>query len=241
MPVKALRVEHVQFYLCHVQPAPVFGREHKFKPVPQPFGLFRFESFIKGGSCVRAEVVHHKCYPVCFRILLVRQFLDELRPVFFCFVLRHFYRTFAFQRFVRHEHIDHPVPYVLIINPGFLPRSHRNGKLARRDQLFRRLVHADHRVIYIIGPFVNIQHPLHVRDELAVAFRRYHPALYFPRLKLVFFKTSPTETWEMLGTYPSSTILSANNLKDHFAKPGGGSLQHNWTSFASTSPSIFLS
>ncbi len=190
---------------------------------------------------MRAEVVHHKCYFVRFRILLVRQLFDGFPPVPFCFSLRHLYHTFALQGFVRHEYIDHAVPYVLIINPGFLPRSHWNGKLARRDQLFRRLVHADHRVVHIIGPFVNIQHPLHVRDELSVAFWRNHPALYFPRLKLVFFKTSPTETWEMPGTYPSSTILSANNLKDHFAKPGGGSLQHNCTSFASTSPSIFFS
>ncbi len=188
-----------------------------------------------------AEVVHHKCYSVRFRILLVRQLLDELRPVFFCFVLRHLYRSFTLQRFVRHEYIDHPVPYVLIIHPGLLSRSHGNGKLARRDQLFRGLVHADHRIPLIVGPFINVQHPLHVRDEPAVAFRRYCPTLYFPRLKFVFFKTSPTETWEMFGTYSNSTILSANSLKDHFAKPGGGSLQQSWTSFASTSPSIFRS
>ncbi len=188
-----------------------------------------------------AEVVHHKCYPARFRIVLVRQLLDEFRPVLFCFVLRYLYRSSALQRFVRHEYIDHTMPYVLIVHPGFLSRSHRNGKLARRNQLFRGLVHADHRVFFIVGPFVNVQHPFHVRDESAAAFRRYHPALYFPGPEFVFFKTSPTETWEMPGTYPSSTILSANSLRDHFAKPGGGSLQHSWTSFASTSPSIFLS
>ena len=141
-----------------------------------------------------AEVVHHKCYFICFRIVLVRQLLDELRPVFFCFAFRYPYHTFAFQWFVRHEYVDHSMPYVLIVHPGLLAWFHWNGKPACRDQLFRGLVHADHWVCFIVGPFVDIQHPLHVCDKLAVAFRRYHPSLYFPRLKFVFFKTSPTQT-----------------------------------------------
>ena len=37
----------------------------------------------------------------------------------------------------------------------------------------------------------------------------------------------------MLSIYFSSTILSANNLNDHLANPGGGSLQQSLTNFAS--------
>ncbi len=187
------------------------------------------------------EIVHHKCYFICIWILLVRQPFDEFCPVFFLLELRYLYQALSFQGFVGHEYIDHPMPYIFIIHTGFLSCFHWNGNLACRDQLFWGLIHADHGVLLIVGPFVNIQHLFHVRNELGVAFWRYHPALYFPRLKFVFFKTFPTETWEMAGTYSNSTILSANNLNDHLAKPGGGSLQQSWTSFASTSPSIFFS
>ena len=40
--------------------------------------------------------------------------------------------------------------------------------------------------------------------------------------------------------YSSSTTLSANNLRDHLAKPSGGWLQLNATKCASKSPSAFL-
>jgi len=187
------------------------------------------------------EIIHHKGYFVRFRILLVRYPFDEPCPVLFRFPFRDLYEAPAFQRLVRHEYIDHPMPDVLIVHAGLLSRFHWNRKLARRNQLFGGLVHTDQWVFFVVGPFVNVQHLFHVRDKTAAAFWRYDPALYFPGLKFVFFKTFPTETCEILGTYSHSTILSANNLKVHLAKPVGGSLQQSWISFASASPSIFLS
>lgn len=77
--------------------------------------------------------------------------------------------------------------------------------------------------------------------KVTVLTRRYHLSPYFPRLKFVFFKISPTLTWEMLSTYSSSTILSASKRNDYPERPAGGSLQHSVTRRASRSPSIFRS
>lgn len=66
-------------------------------------------------------------------------------------------------------------------------------------QLFGRFVHADRRVVFLIGSFIDIKNPLHAGNEVAALFRRYYPAFYFPRLKFVFFSTSHTLTWEMLS------------------------------------------
>src|SRR5690606_12344208 len=109
------------------------------------------------------------------------------------------------------------------------------------DQLLGRFVHADHRTLPVVGPFIDIQYLFHGREEPAVGLWGNHPSAYFPRLKFVFFRMFPTKTWEMLSTYSSSTILSANRRRDHLANPRGGSLQHRWTSLASTSPSSFTS
>src|ERR1700733_8129109 len=79
------------------------------------------------------------------------------------------------QRREHHEQIDCPIPLVLIVMPRGLSWLclDRNARFA--GQLLRSLVHADHRILWIVRPLINLQHILHVGYERRVGIRRDDP------------------------------------------------------------------
>src|SRR5690606_24671144 len=222
-------------------PTSVFRGEDELEPVPDPFGLPGLEGLIEGGRVVGLEIVHHQDYLLGPGTHFVRYPLYKMCPIVLGLVLVHLHHAVAPQGLIGHEYVDHSVPDVFIIGSGRPSGGHRDTGPRIGDRLLWRFVHADRRMLPVIGSLVDIQHLFHGRDQPAVGLWGDHPPLYFPGLEFVFFRMFPTDTWEMLSTYSSSTILSANSRRDHLANPGGGSLQHRWTSLASTSPSSFTS
>lgn len=96
-----------------------------------------------------------------------------------------------------------------------------NGLTRLADQLPRRLVHAHHRVRLVVGPAVDVEHPLHGRHELPAGLGRYHPADLAPRLEFVFLSVRRTVSDDRLSTYPNSTSRWARSLSVQRACPWG--------------------
>ena len=60
--VQALPREHIQFYLCHIQPTPMLRSKHKIKSIPKLFCLGWPEGFVKRPRSMSIKIVHHYCY-----------------------------------------------------------------------------------------------------------------------------------------------------------------------------------
>ena len=55
------------------------------------------------------------------------------------------------------------------------------------DQLYRLLVHTDHRLRWIVRFFVRFKHIFHMRDKLSVTFGRDHSVLDISIGHAIFF------------------------------------------------------
>jgi len=67
------------------------------------------------------------------------------------------------------------------------------------NQLLWGLIHAYSRMLWVERTLIDIQHHFHVRNKVAILFRRYYPAFALPRLKFIFFKMRRTVSWDMLS------------------------------------------
>ena len=166
------------------------------------------------------EVLHLVC-PVC------------LGPMFRCICLAP-----TGQCFSKQKDAAGPISYIFIIFPFRPTALHWNGCSGFAEKLVWFLIHADDRIIRIIGLLIQIQNILHTGDKCGIVFGRDNPALFQVRLELVFFRTWPTAAWEMLSIISNSTARSARRRKVHFPRPCGGSLQLKAMILASTSPVI---
>src|ERR1700729_1605435 len=149
------------------------------------------------------------------------------------------------QRREHHEQIDCPIPLVLIVMPRGLSWLclDRNARFA--GQLLRSLVHADHRILWIVRPLINLQHILHVGYERRVGIRRDDPLFLQVRLERVFLSVRPIVVSLARSTMFSSTTASSTNCNVHRLRPPafawgrllGGGAQARAISFASEAPS----
>ena len=89
---------------------------------------------------------------------------------------------------------------------------HRQGLSGLFDQLHWLFIHADHGVIRVILPLVNLQDVFHSGDELTVLYRRNQPTLAEVRSQLVFFSVRRTVWSEIESTTSKETNSSANIL-----------------------------
>jgi hypothetical protein len=92
----------------------------------------------------------------------------------------------AGQRLVHHEQVHRPVADVLVVDPLGLAGARRDRRPGVADELLARLVEADHRAVGVVGALVDLQHVLHLADELRVGLRRDAPLPLQVRLQLVF-------------------------------------------------------
>ncbi len=106
-----------------------------------------------------------------------------------------------------------------------------------RLQLLALLVHTYHGTQWVVRTLVHIKYIFHLGNEPSAHFG-YAPTLDLPGSKPVFFSRFMTQVSDICSTYPSSTILSANNCKVHLPLPSGGVEQASMTILASASPSM---
>ena len=69
-----------------------------------------------------------------------------------------------------------------------------------------------------------MQEGFHLPQEVRCQFTDT-PLLFEVRFQSVFFKMTPTVSWEIVSTTPNSTNWSASNLRDQWLCPSGGVLQ----------------
>ncbi len=142
--IQTLSREHIQLDLGHVQPAPMFRRIHKFKPIPEGFGYLRGERFVEGTRRVRIQVVHHQRDFRCGGIVGTN-LCEKPRPHRFGAPDRYPHHPMAHQGFTGQKNRANPATPVFVIVPRWLAWRPRNGEAGLCDELFRRFVHAHHR------------------------------------------------------------------------------------------------
>jgi len=137
---------------------------------------------------MRVEIVHHQGDSLGVGVLLCNLGY-ELSPILLGLALGDLDGPLPRQGLVGHEDVAHAVSFVLVVVACRPPWRAGNRGLHLADQLARRLVHADYRKPWRVRPFVDIEHLLHLGYELGVLLRRDDPAVPFPRLEFVFFRT----------------------------------------------------
>src|SRR5580692_7916353 len=143
----------------------------------------------------------------------------------------------AFQRGEDHEQVGRPVTLILVVAACGLPwlGCDRHARFA--DQLLRGLIEANHGILRVVWPLVNLQHILHPGHERRVGIRWDHPLLLQVRFKKVFFSVRPIVLSLARSTIFSSTTCSSSSCNVHRLRPFGGSEQASAISLASVAPS----
>src|SRR4051794_21316995 len=239
-PGQALPGQHRQLDLRHVQPAPVLRRVVDLQLLGDPPRLLRRERLVERGQLVRVQVVHHQDHLLRLLVHLLHQPADHLGEVHGGPPIGDTDGTPAQERFGDHEEVGRAVAGVLVVVPLGLARLGRDRLDHLADELLARLVEADQRPLLVVGPVVDVEHILHVADELGVGLRRDAPLFLEVRLQLVFFRASRTVSSEIESTTSSSTSLSASNCMVHTARPSGGGEQARAMSRASARPSSLI-
>jgi hypothetical protein len=143
------------------------------------------ESFIKRTWCVGVEVILDQSNVFCHRIML-DQLFHKLGIILLRSALLDLDNPFACKRFEGNEYTAGPVPAVFVIFPFWTARFHRDGRYSIAYQLARPFIETDYRISRIIRLLIEVQHILHVPDEIACNLS-YAPLLLLPRLDFVFF------------------------------------------------------
>lgn len=152
-----------------------------------PPGLIGRKRFVERGQRVRVQVVHHQSDCRRAWVVNINQILDLYRPIDPRSSRRHLGGAPVAKRLGEHEHIRRSSSFVLVVQTTRLSRTGRNRGACLTDQLFTRLVHADHRPLWIVRLLIEFQHIFHRCNELSALFWWNAPVLFGVRLQLVFF------------------------------------------------------
>jgi len=109
--------------------------------------------------------------------------LQEQRPVLPFLVLGALGDAPPGQWLAGHEDVAGAGALVLVVLAFGMPRYRLEGLAHLADQLPRRFVHADHRMGWVMGAAVDIEHLLHGRHEFPAGLRRDDPAYLAPGLE----------------------------------------------------------
>ena len=154
-----------------------------------------FHKTIQACACSGCPLPALSCPHFC----IGRQSLAEIRPVLFGFSSGNRHPALSRQWFTGKENIAHAAAPIFIVVPGRNPPRCRHGDSRFPNQLFGGFVHAYNWIPWIKGALVNLQHPFHAGNKIAVLLRRNYPPFTPPRLEFVFFRMRRTVSWETLS------------------------------------------
>src|SRR5436309_8474038 len=203
-PVKALTAKDTQLDLSDVEPTAMLRRVVKLQLLKYPPRFFRREPLIERGRPVRVQVVHHNPHPLGLRESNVHQPFHLLREVGHRSLLSNLNVPPSTLRFTEHKQVTHALALILIIEPLDSSARHRQRLSSLGNQLFARLIEADHRTLSVERFGIQIEYVLHRRDELQVNFPDAQ-LLFQPRLQPVFLSTWRTVSRAIEEAKPNST------------------------------------
>src|SRR5262249_19349147 len=221
--------------------AGVVGRVVDLQLVGDALRLGGGERLVERGRVMGVELVHDQHDRLRVRVADIDQVPDQVRPIGLRPLPGHGELALAQQRLTDGEDVGDPVADVLAVEALGLARGRRQGQPHFPDQLLADLVHADQGALGIERAGVDVEHILHVVDELGIRLRGDHPLPLAPGSKLVFFRARRTVSWETPARYASSTSLLARRRRVQRASPVGGLLQAKAIRWASAAPSILCS
>ena len=96
----------------------------------------------------------------------------------------------AAQRLGDQEQVGHAVARVLVVVARRLPRRGGQRRARLAEQLLAGLVQADQRARRVVGPVVDVEHVLHVPDELGVGFGGMHHCSFSHGLSSFFSRSA---------------------------------------------------
>src|SRR5439155_24984377 len=182
-------------------------------------------------------LVHHQHDLVGVWVVHVHQVLDHLCKIDGGALVANDHLPPTPQRFGQHEHGCHAIALILVVVTGWPAWRHRHRSARLTDELHAGLIQTHLRAPWIIRSGIDLQHILHVVDELAAGRLWQAILLLQPGLEFVFFSVWRTVSCEMASAISSSTTLSANKRSVQRLRPFGAGLQASVTRRASCAPS----
>ncbi len=202
-------------------------------------GLMGSEHLVQGPYAMYVQVISNQHHTLCMREVFIDELLELVSKAASSTILSNCYPPPTPHRLARNEYVSRTPSFVLVVLQSVQARLLEQGFSTRCMSLkfLAFLVQAHHWVKRIVRTLVHAQDIFHLGDE-AWSYLGYAPTLHSPGLELVFFRRFITQVSDICSTYPSSTILSANNCNVHVPLPSGGVEQASITNLASASPSI---
>jgi len=193
---QTLPTEDAELALGDIEPASVLGSVMDLELVGQVLGFGRGEGLVERGRAVGVQVVHDQDDPLRVRVVDLHQVLDEPSPVDPGPALGDLEVAPAPERLAANKQVRGASPAILVVLPRGMARGHRQRLARVGQQLPAHLVHTDDGKPGIVGPAVDVQHVLHVPDELGALCRRDDPFLFQPGLERVFLSVRRTVSYE---------------------------------------------
>jgi hypothetical protein len=114
---KTLTTQMAEFALRHVEPTAMFGSIMDRSFSRDSFRLRRIKGFMKRGVGVGIEMVHHEAHLLHVGIMLINEFFDKVRPIYFCALLSDFGIPLTCSWFKRHKNVCRPIPLIRCVIP----------------------------------------------------------------------------------------------------------------------------
>ncbi len=127
--IQALTHHDTDLRFSDIQPTAMLGRVHEFEPVPKRFGNAWLKHLVQRIGTIHVQIIHHQSDGFRRPIALCNV-AEKLRKVTLGAPFRHLRHSRSGQWLCRHKHIASPHATVFIVNPAWLPRTHRQ-RLAR--------------------------------------------------------------------------------------------------------------
>ena len=209
----------------------MLGRIMKFYPFQQLGRLFNTQYFFKAASKVSVKIVQHQMNLLCSYVNFFNQVADELHKIALGAMGCHFRLSVSAFGFNRHENITSTSTLILVVLFDRFTWGGCNWCPRLFQKLFALLVHADHRLVFLIRPCVKIQQIIH---SLAIFRGQFAntPHQLAPGLTVVFFRKRRTLSRLIFLSFGRRLAALVNNSIVQRLAPFGGVLHAKATTSA---------
>src|SRR5262249_25673184 len=197
--IQTLLGEHREFTFGHIEPTAMLRRIVKFQLPRDPACFGWCKGLIQRGGCVGIEVIHDQANHVCLWKMHVDQLLHLHGEVMLGAACRDLDVPPTTQGLNEEKEMCRAFAAIFIIVSSGVSRPGWQGVPRFTEQLHGTFIKTDLRTPHIIRLSIQIQHILHVPDEVRT-YAGNAPVFTLPRLEIVFFRTQRTVSSETAST-----------------------------------------
>jgi len=182
----ALPGHRTQLILGNVSPTAMLGGVTKRHAADEYTRRCWLKSLVEGPFRMRVQIITDDNDLRCRPVACPQEVGHLVGPVNLGASFAHCDVTPAHQRFAEHKNAGGARALVCIVYATRMPGRPSDWCPRFLQELYRLLIHAEHRIPRIVGLGIDLEHFLHTRRELGIGGRRNDPILDLPVRKMVF-------------------------------------------------------